>query len=74
MRKKGVVIWACSPAELDYLLGYISSMDLKVHPCQFSKVYNNLQIFSQIWNKSLDYMGSLVISIQLYQNWYTYSF
>ncbi len=52
MRKKGVVIWACSPAELDYLPGYISSMDLELHPCQFSKVYNNLQV---IFNKSLDY-------------------
>ena len=52
MRKKGVVTWACSPPKLDYLLSYISSMDLKVHLCQFSKVYNNLQV---IFNKSLDY-------------------
>ena len=52
LAQKGVAICANSSPVLDCLLVYICSMDLDVHPCQFSKVYKDLQID---FNKSVDY-------------------
>ena len=42
--QKGVAISANSSPGLDCLPVDICSMDLEVHPCQFSDLYNDLQI------------------------------
>ena len=54
--QKGVAISANSPPGLDCLPVDICSMDLEVHPCQFSDLYNDLQIN---FTKSVDYIAYL---------------
>ena len=50
--QKGVAVSANSSPGLDCLPVEICSMDLEVHPCQFSDLYNDLQIN---FTKSVDY-------------------